>query len=355
MGKPGIGNHLFIKSIYYLFIVVVVIGVLYSFKMLFAPVVASILIAILIDPLADYFEEKGLSRFTTVVCLYIVIAVGAVFAAYFLVPRLISEVENLSAKFPAMKQEMKTAVANLQGILEEKFPDRDIPELWSVIVEHGPGKMGGIDIDAVINSLSSFFALLSVVVIIPIMSFFIVTDGQLIQKFILQMVPNRYFELVVLLIHRIVSAVKSFVQGQLIDAIGVGVLTTIGMACIQMPYFIVIGIIAGLGNLIPYLGPVIGFLPALFVVVMGPEGFDVGRILLVIGVFGLVQFIEGTFIYPIAVGKSVNLHPLVVILGITIGGQVGGVLGMIIAIPLISITKVSLGIIHEYLHNYSII
>jgi predicted PurR-regulated permease PerM len=68
-----------------------------------------------------------------------------------------------------------------------------------------------------------------------------------------------------------------------------------------------------------------------------------------------VQFVEGTFVYPFAVGKSVNLHPLVVILGITIGGQFGGILGMVLIIPLISIVKVSLEVLHTYLKSYMII
>jgi putative permease len=192
-------------------------------------------------------------------------------------------------------------------------------------------------------------------VIVPIVTFFLLADGHLIQKYLLQIVPNTYFEMSILLIHRVIMSIKLFIRGQLIDAMAVGIMTSVGLGCIGMPFFLVIGCIAGLGNLIPYLGPVLGFIPAVFVMMVTPGWLTVGNLVLVIVIFALVQFIEGTFVYPIAVGKSVDLHPLVVILGITVGGQLWGILGMIITIPLISIVKVTFETVHCYLKSYSII
>ena len=124
---------------------------------------------------------------------------------------------------------------------------------------------------------------------------------------------------------------------------------------IGMPYFIVIGLIAGLGNLIPYLGPIIGFMPAFLVLMVSPAGFSTIGLVKIIVVFVMVQFLEGTFVYPIAVGKSVNLHPLMVIIGITIGGMLGGVIGMVIVIPIICVMKVTIEVMYSYLKQYSII
>lgn len=85
------------------------------------------------------------------------------------------------------------------------------------------------------------------------------------------------------------------------------------------------------------------------------DGFTTLGLIKIIGVFGMVQFLEGTFIYPIAVGKSVNLHPLVVIIGITVGGQLGGIVGMLLVIPVISVVKVTREVLYSYLKQYSII
>ena len=132
-------------------------------------------------------------------------------------------------------------------------------------------------------------------------------------------------------------------------------MTSIGLAIVGLPYFLVIGIIAGLGNLIPYLGPVIGFIPAFIVLLVSPAGFTTIGLIKILVVFVMVQFLEGTFIYPIAVGKSVDLHPLVVIMGITVGGILGGVVGMLVVIPIICVVKVTVEVMYSYLKQYSII
>ena len=235
-----------------------------------------------------------------------------------------------------------------------RFPSVKMPDLYEMI----RGRLLQ-NITYVMKSLpamaSSLFSIISLLVLIPIITFFFLADGHIIQKAVLKLVPNRYFEMFVLLFHKVAQAVQSFIRGQLIDALAVGVMTSVGLAIIGVPYNIVIGIVAGLGNLIPYLGPVIGFLPALFVLIASPEGFTAIGLVKIVVVFVAVQFLEGTFVYPIAVGKSVDLHPLIVIIGITVGGQIGGLVGMLIAIPIISVVKVTVEVLYFYLKRYSII
>ncbi len=347
-------SHLVVKFGYYGLVVTVIICLAYFFKLLFAPLLASVLLTLLFDPLVNYLETKGFKRINVILGIYVVIILIAVGAVVFIVPKLITEAQTFAQDLPQYKSAVTQGIVDLQKTLDEKFKDVPIPDLLTVIKERMPGNKG-IDVDAVIANLSSFFAILSLVVIVPIVTFFLLADGHLIKKFLLHIIPNSYFEMSVLLVHKITSALKFFIRGQLIDAAAVGVMTSIGLALIGLPYFLVIGIIAGLGNLIPYLGPIIGFVPALLVVIMSSGGLAIWPVIKIIIVFALVQFIEGTFIYPIAVGKSVNLHPLVVIIGVTIGGQLGGVLGMIVAVPLISIVKVTFEVFFCYLKAYSII
>jgi len=202
---------------------------------------------------------------------------------------------------------------------------------------------------------SGFFTVLPMLVLIPVIVFFFLADGHLIQKAVLMLMPNRYFEMVVLLIHKIIISIQSFIRGQLIDAFSVAVMTSVGLAIIGLPYYLIIGLVAGIGNLIPYLGPFIGFIPAFFTLAVSPEGLSMAGIIKLVVVFIAVQFLEGTFVYPVAVGKSVNLHPLIVIIGIAVGGQLGGILGMLITILIITIVKVTVETVFFYLKRYSIL
>jgi putative permease len=249
---------------------------------------------------------------------------------------------------------IRKTLSSIQAMIQERFPKAQIPDLY----DYGKSllfkkKAAGVDQFSLYASKAA--SLVSLLILIPIFTFFFLADGHLIQKAFLRLFPNRYFEMVVLLQHRISVAVQSFIRGQMIDALAVGVMTSIGLAIIGMPFFIVIGAIAGIGNLIPYFGPVIGFIPAFLSLLLSPEGLTGASITKVIIVFVVVQFIEGTFIYPIAVGKSVNMHPLTVIIGITVGGQVGGILGMLLVIPIIAIAKVTVEVLHFYLKRYYIL
>ncbi len=354
MNKQATSSHLLVKFGYYALVVVVIISLLYVGKLLFGALLASVLLTLLLDPLVNFLEAKGLRRITIILGIYVFIILIAVGTAVFVVPKLINEAQSFAQDLPQYQEKVEAMIVATQKTLEKKFPEIEIPDLLTFVQER-LSQNSGIDIDALITHLSSFFSILSLVVIVPIVSFFLLVDGHLINKALLRMVPNTYFEMTILLFDKVTSALKYFIRGQLIDAAAVGIMTSIGLALIGLPYFLVIGIVAGAGNLIPYLGPIIGFIPAVFVAFMSPEGITVWSILSIVIVFAIVQFLEGTFVYPIAVGKSVNLHPLIVIIGVTVGGQLGGVLGMVIAVPIISIVKVTFEVLYFYLKSYSII
>ncbi len=348
-------SHPIVKYGYWALAAAVALGILYCIYLLFVPLLVSVLLMFLIDPLVDYFERNGMKRLAVIVGIYMFVVAAAAAAVFFIVPLLVSEARNFAKEIPRYKAMIVTILDSARAAIQSRFPQLDVPDFCQVLRQYVPGPGAKIDLNALAAYVSSFASLLSAVVIIPIATFFLLADGHLIQKALLRMVPNRYFEMSFLLFHKVTSALKFFLRGQLIDAFAVGVMTAVFLAIIGLPYAMVIGIIAGLGNLIPYLGPIIGFMPAFLVVMVSPEGLTVVGLVKVVAVFVLVQFIEGTFIYPIAVGKSVDLHPLVVIIGVTVGGQIGGVLGMILAVPIIGVAKVSLEVLYTSLKSYSII
>ncbi len=354
MNKKNKSSHHVVKFGFYFLIIFVIISVLYCFKLLFGALFTSILITLILSPIVNTLETRGFRRVNVIVGIYFIVTIIVIGSTVFLVPKLITEAQTFTQDLPKYEKKIEDGICVFQKQIEKKFPEINMPDFLSFFKAR-ISKHKGIDIDAVIAYLSSFFSILSLIVIVPIVTFFLLIDGHLINKALLRMVPNSYFEMAILLFHKITSALKYFIRGQLIDAAAVGIMTSIGLAIIGLPYFLVIGIIAGAGNLIPYLGPVIGFIPAILAALMNPEGITFWVIIRILIVFATVQFIEGTFIYPIAVGKSVNLHPLVVIIGVTVGGQLGGVLGMLIAIPFISIIKVSFEVLYSYLKSYSII
>ena len=351
MRPPG---SLPIRIGYYLFAAAVAVGVVFSLGQVAGALIASLLFSFLLAPLVNFAENRGIPRVVVVLGVYLIVAGALLLVIVVIGPILSTEIVRLSRELPAYERQLQEIVINFQASLEDRLPALQAPDLYQQI-RSSLFSGDGFDPGAILSRLLGVFSIVMILVIVPVITFFFIVDGHTIQKAVLRLVPNRYFEMCVLLLNRIGVALQSFVRGQLIDSLYVGVMTTIGMAIVGLPYFVVIGFFAGVGNLIPYLGPIIGFIPAFFVALLTPGYFSAGSVLLIAGIFVVVQLTESAFVYPLAVGKSVNLHPLVVILGIIIGGRFGGILGMLIAVPVISIVKVILEVTSSYLKSYRII
>jgi putative permease len=317
------------------------------------PLIASVICVFILGPVVNYFEIKGMKRIWVITGLYLSIIVVVTALAVFAAPAFVRQTQTFLKDLPQYEEMLLNAVCKLQNMLQDRFPQLDVPDLNEMVKQRIP-RSGAVNIGAVMAYSSSLFSILSVLFIIPVVTFFLLADGHMIEKLLLSMVPNQYFEMIFMLFHKITMAIRLFLRGQMIDAGAVGVMIMAGLSIVGMPYAVIIGIIAGLGNLIPYLGPVIGFIPAFFIM-MATGGFSMIMLVKILSVFALVQFVESTFIYPVAVGKSVNLHPLVVIIGVTVGGQVAGIPGMLLVIPVISVLKVSIEVLYSGLRSYNII
>jgi predicted PurR-regulated permease PerM len=188
-------------------------------------------------------------------------------------------------------------------------------------------------------------------IIIPFIVFFFLKESRELKKLIVQAMPNRWFEMALSLIHKISLQLGRFIRGQLLDSAIVGLMITIALLILDLRYAIFIGILAGLANMIPYLGPIVGGIPAVLVSVM--DNGDFSGVPSIILAFALIKIIDDVIVQPLVVSKSVELHPVLVILAIVAGGNLGGVFGMIIAVPLTSIVKVTISILYwGFTHYY---
>jgi len=195
---------------------------------------------------------------------------------------------------------------------------------------------------------------------VPVITFFLIKDSRRFKRAIISQVPNKYFELSLNILHKVENQVGKYIQGQTIDALIVGILSTIGLFLINVAfewpiqYFFFIGMLAGLANLIPYVGPVVGAIPALTIAILNnPPNLGIVLIWIVV-MFILVQAIDNALVSPLVVSKSVNMHPLTVIVVVIIGGKIAGAIGMLFAVPLTGIIKVTLQQVTWGLKKYSL-
>ena len=154
-------------------------------------------------------------------------------------------------------------------------------------------------------------------------------------------------------LHKMDMQLGGYLRGQFIEAFVVGSLAILALWIIGVKYFILIGVFAGLANLIPYVGPVAGAVPA--IIVAFTNGADSTVIIYIILAFIIIQLIDNVVMQPLVLSKSVNLHPLIIVIAILIGGKFFGILGMFLAVPSAGILKVTSSEIYNGIRKFNIL
>ena len=212
----------------------------------------------------------------------------------------------------------------------------------TILLKETPGLVGQL-----LSGLALF-------IIVPFALFFFLAEGRTIKRAIIEQVPNRYFELILNLLYRIDRQLGSYMRGMVLSVIIVSLLSSTGLYIIGLEHFLVIGLLAGLANVIPYMGPAIGIIAGVVAAVLQYSALSFGVVIPVIIVFAIVQLVDNVFVAPMVVGRSVNLHPLLVIFAVFVGSELFGAVGMLLAVPTTAVIKVSVRTIYEGWRSYSV-
>ncbi|AUM73267.1 AI-2E family transporter [Paracoccus jeotgali] len=287
-------------------------------------------IAYLLDPLADRLERAGLSRTLAVVA--ITLAAVLAFAAFvlFIAPIVIRQTVQLVEALPGM-------IARLQIGLTQRFP--------GILAEHGPldqglrdlasmiGDKGGKLLGSVLNSVASVVGVLALLVIVPVVAFYLLLDWDHLVARVDALLPRAHAPVIRHLAREIDRTLSGFVRGQGTVMLIQGSFYSLGLMAVGLPYGLAIGMGAALLGIIPYVGTVIGGATALGVA-MYSFWNDPIWIAVVAAIFVVGQVVEGNYLQPRIVGNHVGLHPVWLLLALSVFGALFGFVGLIIAVPL---------------------
>lgn len=316
-------------------------------------IVISILMFTLLDPFVDKLERYKIPRAVSTLLVILIILLLIAFGVSRIVPLVENAAQQLSQSFSSentFSERLESGIEYVNSKLPLNAITTDLPEKINELLDNLRRKLPGVLMGfgkGLINALSGFFFVLFI-------TFFFLKDERAIKKGIIRLVPNKHFEMSLNIMDKIQRQLSAYLQGLFLAATSVGVTSIIGLFIVNtffdagINYIVLIGIWAGFANLIPYIGPTAGAIPAILSVLMSQPPNTLLIVVLVIGVFVMVQFLDNTFISPYLVGKSVELHPLIVFIVLIIGGNLMGLLGMMFAVPVAGIIKVAF---HEIVTN----
>lgn len=322
----------------------------YVFSDIIIMLAISFLIALIFNPLVTWLEEHGVNQLVSVLLIFLATGIVIFFALSVFVPKIIFQMNAISKSLN--REDINSFIKNLEQQISLYLPFINSENLIEKINEVASSFLLG-SINNLSDILTSIFSVVAISVIVPFMTFFLLKDKNKIVKGIINIVPNKYFEMSYWVMKTISHQLGRYVRGWILDAFLVGTLVAIGLTILGIKNSISIGLIAGIGHLIPYFGPVIGGLPAITISLL--QFGDFSKLLSIVILFTIIYSFDSGYLQPKLFSMATNFHPLMIILLILIGGQLYGILGMLLAVPTATVIKTAAREIYYAYKNYKII
>lgn len=315
----------------FIIIALLVLLVYYASHILF-PLLLAALFAILLRPVAKFLQLK--LRFPFLLSIGVAVLLGVALATGIVVFMSV-QLSDFMNDLPTIKKNLLQNVAYVQQWIDHSFGLNEAAQNEYL--------NGAVSSSSSVVSLSSFSSItnsLLYLILIPIYTFLILNYRTLLLGFLMRLVPKKNIENLQAILVEIKSVVGSYIVGLLIELVIVATLTSFGLWLVGVKYFIFLGIMTAILNLIPYVGIMAAFVISSFIALSGTTEPTI--IIGVLGVNVVVQFIDNNILIPKVVGSKVSINALASMVGVIIGGSLAGISGMFLAIPIIAMMKVVL-------------
>ena len=312
-----------------------------AIKGVFLPFFLAALITYLLHPVVEYVHEKGLPRFVAILSIYILFFGGLGIAAVKGFPYFVVQMKQLLVNVPVLAEDYKELLYKV---------DRGTSALpYSVHskIENYIVKMESNAQDVLTNAIFSLRKIVDyffVIIVVPFLVFYFLNDFEKLKKALWYLTPRKYRYEGKHLIKDIDQSLGGYIRGQLFVGAILGAAAMVALWVVGMPYPILLGLVIAITDIIPYFGPILGAIPVVLIALT----ISWKMVWITVGIMLVLQFIEGNILGPFIVGKNLHIHPVFIIFSLLLGGELAGVPGMILAVPIFSVIKVIIIHIREH-------
>jgi predicted PurR-regulated permease PerM len=313
-------------------------------------------LAYLLRPVVDWLQSKGMSRVPAIVAAFVLVLGGMGIVLTSIVPFVGQQVQELSQLISVdlardvayyLEDRVRQVAPIDQGVIVQNV------ERMAQALMQGDLVKGDQVAQTVSSVVAVFTNIVYAVVIIPFVTFFLLKDGQQIRRSLMRLVPNRYFEVTLAILDKVEVNIGRYFRALLIQCTSIAIIASVLLWVVGLQNAIAIGIFTGLANTIPYFGPFLGFLCGTLVGIA-----QTGNLVLVPWValaMAVTQLADNVLLQPLIFSRAAKAHPLVILFVVLIGARLGGILGMLVAIPLTTTVRVVVEQVLWSLRNYRIL
>lgn len=341
-----------LRRIFILSGIVLLLWVLYLLKPVVIPFVVAFFMAYLFSPLVEQFCKVGLPRWLSISLVFIGIGIMLTLAVWYIIPLVWKQLIIARDSIPVGINWINSTFlpwASATFNIEEM--EIDTTHMSSIVMDYVQTNYSADSIQAMILRVAqsglNFIQIGGTVVLIPIIAFYFLLDWQRMLDSLRRLIPRPYEQSTLAVVQECHSVLGAFVKGQFLVMILLGVVYATGLQLIGLEVGLIIGMIAGLASIIPYLGFAVGIVAAIIATFL-QFGIDWMQLVLVLVVFMIGQAVEGYILQPFLLGDKIGLSPVAVVFAVLAGAQLAGFMGMLIALPVAAVIVVLLRHLRDY-------
>lgn len=292
-------------------------------------------ITYLLHPVVERLHESLFPRWLSILIIYLLFFGGVGIALYKGIPAFIVQLRDLVENAPLVTDQYRSWILYIQE-QTSTWPEgvQDQIDLGIAKAEEALNRLLTRVMDLLMSILNSIF----LIAIIPFIAFYMLKDIELINKVVWYLTPRKWRTNGIQFLRDVDKSLGGYIRGQLLVGVSIGTIAALLFWIVGMKYPLLLGSIVGITNVIPYFGPIIALIP--IVIIAATMSFKM--VITTVIIIGILQFIEGNILSPLIVGKSLHMHPLMIMFALLAGGEIGGMLGLILSVPILAILKVSL-------------
>lgn len=316
-------------------------------EILLLPMILTGLLYYLLNPMVDWMERHNVYRTVGISILFVLIVLLIVWGLAVAIPSIQEQASSFVQNLPSNIQKIESRIT---GLLEDERFEQFRPTALEMLDKVNDQiitfaqKFSSSAVNWASNLISTASQIVVAVLIMPFILFYLLRDGQYLNKHITQYLPTKWRVPIGTVLSDVNSQLSNYVRGQVTVAVIVAFMFSTLFSIIGLNYSVTLGVMAGFLNLIPYLGSFLAMIPAVILgLIAGPF-----MLLKVLIVFMIEQTIEGRFVTPLIIGSSLNIHPITILFVLLTAGQMYGVLGVLLGIPIYASIKVLVKAIFEW-------
>jgi predicted PurR-regulated permease PerM len=329
-----------------------VVGLLlYYYGTLVGYAIVAMIFSYILDPLVNRMQSAGMNRNWAIVLTLSGLILILIWISTNIIPIVANQMVELAGQLSI--QNIQNIVRQIEDRLVQSFtflPDDFLSNNLTEVLQDlfNVGELPS----ALSNIIGIFTNIFSAALIIPFATFFFLKDGTKIRRDLLQLVPNKYFETALSLIDKIETRLGVYFRSVMLQSLIVAFTSWIGLSIVGLNNALSVGIAVGLANTIPYFGPIIGYILSIIVSIIEVGNFSL--VLPCIIAILMVQILDNVVLQPFLFSRSADMHPVAILFIIMIGAETAGILGMLVAIPIATIIKITINQVSWSLNNYHV-